>query len=183
MNFVQNIFSHEKNQSHIYSQLKELLHKSFNMNVDNIPNIKNTIQIYMYNTYKTFINTKSQEYGDQSHQKTLDPYEVVKELNKNTLESLMNIYINEFTNNSNTVINPNNHNHLHDTYTPKSEDNFTLLGNNQSHIQQQHLDKIYKRSFNRDTFMEERNSHMQDIYSQQEFNPRKFSSFLSNKTK
>jgi hypothetical protein len=152
----------------VKQQIEAHIKEKFNLNIDNIPNINEQIREFMYKTYCNF----KKKYTYDPEIKKLNPYNSILEMNKVSVELFIQYYINEYKTKQNVFSNSE----IGNTFCAFTEDSFNSASTfltEQQNTQQQHIDKIMMRSFNKDTYFSDRNASISNIYSDQGFNPRK----------
>ena len=169
---IKNIYAHENNQLFIKEQINIHIKEKFNINIDNIPNIDDKIQEYMYIAYKNYKKKYNHDLSN-NHIETnnMNPHQIIHKLNTDALNLFINFYINDYKTKQNIFSNSE----INDNYCAFTEDSFnnasTFLTNQQQQ-QQHHIDKIMACTFNGDSYLSERNTTISNIYSDQGFNPR-----------
>jgi len=139
------------------------------MNVNNIPNADDQIQKLMYKSFCTFKENFTSTF--MRHKQTTDPYDIIEELNNESITAFITYYINEYKTKQNLYSNS----HINDNYCLFTDDSFnqasTFLSEQQKQ-QEQHFNKIMRRAVDKDSYFAERNASMSNIYTDQGFNPR-----------
>lgn len=168
MNYIKNIYANEQNQMVVKQQIEAHIREKFNLNIDNIPDIHEKIREFMYKAYCNF----KKKYTSDAEIKKLNPYNSVLKMNKESVELFIRYYINEYRTKQNVFSNSEIGNNFC-SFTEDSFNSASTFLTEQQNAQQQHIDKIMMRSFNKDAYFSDRNTSISNIYSDQGFNPRK----------
>jgi hypothetical protein len=172
MNYIKNIYADEKNQLYVRTQIETHLRDTFNINIENIPNINTQIQEYMYKAYSNFKKEQNPNPAIADAQiQSKDSYTIIENMNKEAIELFVKYYVNDYKSKQNIFSNSE----TSDNYCSFTQNSFnqasTFLTDQQT-SQQQHINKIMMRSTNRDAYFDDRNSTVSNIYTDQGFNPR-----------
>ena len=171
MDYIKQIYAHQKNQDYVFSLIETALKEKFNININNIPDINKQIQTYMYKAFCKFKDTYK-HLTDREIYNTIDPYDAIDEINGITVKLCLEKYINDFTTKQNLYTNSNTSDNYCD-FKEESFNNASTFLTDQQNVQQEHIQNIMMRSVDTDTYFADRASSLSDIYKNQGFDPRK----------
>jgi len=167
MDLVKSVFCHDSNQILLYSLLDEQLNEQLNIKIKNIPNIMTLLREHMYGTYKVYVKDKIFELKTKK-----DINDFVKEINTLTLKSFLKDYLkNEYIPNIQYYHSVNKKKSSNCEYLNKFESNTNYTGfqNKFNEVQNK---KLLSRCFGNNNILSERLQVINEIYQQQEYNPK-----------
>jgi hypothetical protein len=172
MNYIRNIYANETNQVYVKQQIELHLLQKFNINMDDIPNVDTKIQEYMYKAYSNFKNKQNPNPAIADAQiQTMEPYTIIEDMNNEAVDLFVQYYVSDYKLKQNIFSNSQiSGNHC--SFTTDSFNQASTFLTEQQNAQQHHINKIMRRSTNKDAYFEDRNSTMSNVYSDQGFNPR-----------
>ena len=165
---VKNIYAHEKNQAYIKSQIETHLKSKFNININNIPNIDDQVQTFMY---KSFCKFKEKNENTPTHIQSTDPYDIIEELNNDSITTFITYYMDDFKTRQNIYSNSQTSDN-YCSFTDKSFNQASTFLSEQQKVQEHHINKIMMRAADTDAYFAERNTSMSGIYKSQGCDPR-----------